>query len=136
MFHYLISVSYVDHRASFSMHAHRYGTPTTEKAQTVDHNPHLARLAAHGRQPAQGKGTLERPGEGVNVVWQTRSASPTAFENALGDALEQVFEAGATTPEAVAAGLNERGFRDAGGASWTPASFEACMRELGRQASS
>ena len=45
-----------------------------------------------------GKGYIEQPGKVANLVWQTRAAAPTAYENALGDALQAAFEGGAETP--------------------------------------
>ena len=66
-----------------------------------------------------------------NIVWQTRSAAPTDYENALGDALEQAFGGGAETLDEVVQALNTQGFRAADGRPWSAASFEAEMARLG-----
>jgi hypothetical protein len=89
----------------------------------MDHNPFLRQAPARG-----GRGSIE---QAQNLEWQTRAAPPTEFENRLADALEQVFAAGADTLAAVVARLNEMQVRDASGARWSEASFEAEMRRLG-----
>ena len=78
------------------------------------------------------RGRVEKPDEAVNTVWQTRLAPPTPYENALGDALEQVFEAGAQTLAEVVAKLNELGSRAPDGARWSEASFEREIARLGK----
>jgi len=97
----------------------------------MNHNPNLKPW-----QPAQpnnvaGKGQIEVAGQVENMIWQTRMAEPTAYENALGDALEEVFESGALTVDAVVDGLNQRQFRTADGREWTVPYFEAEMARLG-----
>jgi hypothetical protein len=82
------------------------------------------------KQPARGR--VEKPDEAVNTVWQTRLAPPTGYENALGDALEQVFASGAETLSQVIEGLNKLGSRAPDGASWTEASFQQEMQRLGQ----
>lgn len=78
-----------------------------------------------------GKGTIEVPGQTENFVWQTRAAEPSAYENALGDALERAFSDGALTLEEVVRGLNAQDFRRHDGQPWTVATFEAEMARLG-----
>ena len=60
----------------------------------------------------------------------TRSSPPSAFENQLGDALEKVFEAGATTLQEVVAKLNEMGAAAPDGSRWTEDSFQSEMHRL------
>jgi hypothetical protein len=98
---------------------------------TTDHNPHLAAALLPPAPQVAGKGVIEVPGNVPNVIWQTRAAPPTAYENALGDALEAAFEAGAETAEQVVAALNAAGQNDAQGAAFTVVSFEAEMARLG-----
>lgn len=94
----------------------------------LDLNPYLARLR---EQPVDNpKGSIERPGEAPNIPWQTRSAAPSEYENRLGDALEQVFDAGATALEEIVAGLNARGFPTADDQPWTVERFTETMRAL------
>ncbi|MFP3615863.1 recombinase-like helix-turn-helix domain-containing protein, partial [Paraburkholderia sp. SIMBA_050] len=52
------------------------------------------------------------------------------YENDLGDALERVFESGATELDDVVAGLNRIGFRAPDGTAWTPERFRAEMAAL------
>jgi len=97
----------------------------------LDHNPFLGAAPALSPDAGAGKGRIEIPGRQPNVVWQNRAASPTPAENALGDALERAFDAGAETAEQVVTSLNDGGSRTAGGEQWTVASFEAEMARLG-----
>lgn len=100
----------------------------------LDYNPHLAALG-HAREDRDvGKGSLERPEDARNIPWQTRASLPTEYENRLGDALERIFESGATDLQAVVAGLNAAGLRSADGREWTATLFEEEMRRLGNHA--
>lgn len=96
----------------------------------LGYNPMLKSLVSAAEQAA-GTGRIEHPGQGANLVWQTRSSPPTAHENALGDALEQAFAGGAQTLTELVTGLNAHGSRDAQGQAWSEASFEAEMARLG-----
>ncbi len=66
-----------------------------------------------------GKGHIEQPGKVANIVWQTRAAAPTAYENALADALEAAFEGGAKNPGDIVRALNRTNFLAADGQPWT-----------------
>lgn len=70
---------------------------------------------------------IERADEVENVVWQTRTAEPTDYENRLGDALEQVFASGAEDLSAVVRGLNDLGLLTPEGKPWTEEAFKAWM---------
>jgi hypothetical protein len=100
-------------------------------ALDLDHNPQLKPWVTPEPNNVAGKGCIEEPGQARNIVWQNRLAPPTDYENALGDALEQVFDAGATTVEQVVDGLNGQGLRTPDGAAWTVARFEHEMTRLG-----
>jgi hypothetical protein len=102
-----------------------------ENALNLDHNPHLRPWLTPTPNNVAGKGKIEVPGQMRNIVWQNRAAAPTDYENALGDALEAVFEQGAQTAEQVAEGLNGIGFRTPDGDAWTAAVFEAEIARLG-----
>jgi hypothetical protein len=104
---------------------------TASNVLNVDHNPNLKPWQSPTPNNVAGKGTIEVPGEARNIVWQTRSASPTAYENALGNALESVFAEGAESGQQVVDGLNTMGFRTPDGQPWTLESFEAEMARLG-----
>jgi hypothetical protein len=103
-------------------------------SHALDYNPHLA-LLGHARGDRDvGKGSIERPEDARNIPWQTRASLPTDYENRLGDALERIFESGATDLQAVVAGLNTAGLRSADGREWTATLFEEEMRRLGNHA--
>jgi hypothetical protein len=97
----------------------------------MDHNPQLTPWAPPTPNNVAGKGRIEVPGGEANLVWQNRAAPPTDYENRLADALEAVFEGGATTLDEVVAGLNARGLRSADGLAWTAARYEAELARLG-----
>ncbi|MBY4947215.1 hypothetical protein K6V92_11375 [Cupriavidus respiraculi] len=95
------------------------------------YNPNLAPWERPAPNNVAGKGYIERPGKVPNIVWQTRAAVPTAYENALGDALEAAFEGGAKTPEDIVRSFNRAGFMTSDGQSWTEERFLAEIRRLG-----
>ena len=104
---------------------------SSASALKLDHNPNLKPWQTPAPNNVAGKGHIEVPGQASNIVWQNRAAPPTAYENALGDALEQVFEAGAISIEQVVEGLNGQGFRMSDGGTWTVERFEHEMSRLG-----
>ena len=78
-----------------------------------------------------GAGTIEKADTTQNIVWQTRSAPPTGYENALGDALEALFLKQIYDLPGIVTGLNEAGLHGPDGRYWTEASFQAEMKRLG-----
>ena len=96
----------------------------------VNFNPMLKPWLAPQPNNVAGKGVIEQPGHSENLVWQTRKAEPTQYENDFGDALERVFEAGATELNEVVTGLNGIGFRTPDGAQWTDERLVAELRLL------
>ena len=99
------------------------------KEATVNFNPFLKPWVAPQPNNVAGKGRSRSPA-GREPAWQNRKAAPTQYENDLGDALERVFEAGATELDEVVAGLNRIGFRAPDGTVWTPERFRAEMASL------
>jgi hypothetical protein len=97
----------------------------------MNFNPYLKPWLEPRPSQDAGKGEIERPAEIQNIVWQTRSAPPTEYENRLGDALETVFESGAVELPDVIAALNGLGVRAPDGKPWTPESFQVEMKRLG-----
>lgn len=97
----------------------------------IDYNPYLKPWLAPRPNEEAGTGEIEKPHLIRNLVWQTRSAPPTEYENRLGDALESVFESGAIELPDVVAGLNALGVLAADGKPWTPEGFSAEMKRLG-----
>lgn len=100
------------------------------KEQPLHFNPLLKPWQAPQPNNVAGKGLIEQPGHAENLVWQTRRAEPTQFENDLGDALVEVFDAGAVELDEVVAGLNRIGFRTSEGAPWTAESLTTTLRLL------
>jgi hypothetical protein len=104
---------------------------TSDTALKLDHNPNLEPWKTPEPNNVAGKGHIEVPGQASNIVWQNRAAPPTPYETALGDALEQVFEAGAATVGQIVEGLNGNGFRMPDGRAWTVERFEHEIARLG-----
>ncbi|CAE6850702.1 recombinase-like helix-turn-helix domain-containing protein [Paraburkholderia domus] len=100
------------------------------RQQTVNFNPSLKPWLAPQPNNVAGKGVIEKPGETDNLIWQTRKAEPTQYENDFGDALEKVFEAGANELQEVVDGLNRLGFRTPEGNTWDADRLAAEFRLL------
>ena len=66
-----------------------------------------------------------------NLVWQTRAAPPTAYENALGDALQRIFADGVEELASIVGQLNRTGPKPSGAEAWTGDLFMAEMKRLG-----
>lgn len=95
-----------------------------------DHNPYLKPWRAPQPNYVAGKGEIDKPGQVPNIRWQTRSSTPTEYENQLGDALEKVFSEGIDSLPGVVAKLNEIGMLSPEGGLWTETSFQAEMHRL------
>jgi len=96
-----------------------------------DHNPFLApRRAARAPEALPGD-RIEAPGAFGNIVWQTRAAPPTDYENALADALVACFEEGIDALGPLVRRLNEMGVEAPDGGAWTEELFERAMARLG-----
>jgi hypothetical protein len=104
---------------------------TVDNALSLDHNPNYKPWQNPAPNNVAGKGKIEEPGRMDNIVWQNRSMPPSAYENALGDALEKVFDGGATTLDEVVAGLNALAFRAPDSQPWTAQRYEAELARLG-----
>ncbi|AJW94342.1 MULTISPECIES: recombinase-like helix-turn-helix domain-containing protein [Burkholderia] len=100
------------------------------ETKVVSFNPDLQPWRAPEPNQVAGKGRIEIPGQVPNLVWQTRKAEPTPYENDLGDALERVFESGAVELDEVVAALNRVGSRAPDGSAWTLERFRAEMAAL------
>jgi hypothetical protein len=92
-------------------------------------------MAAKAGRPASGakgdESSIERPELVRNIVWQTRAALPTDYENALGDALQKIFAEQVHDLPGIVGRLNAGSVRAPGGTAWTEDSFEAEMARLG-----
>jgi len=96
----------------------------------ADYNPNLVA----GRRPNDSKGgptTIELPDRVENIAWQTRPAPLSAAENALADALQEIFAAEIYELAQIVERLNAAGIAaPAGQAQWTQANFRAEMARL------
>tara|TARA_R100001132_G_scaffold26227_1_gene27379 strand:+ start:3282 stop:3596 length:315 start_codon:yes stop_codon:yes gene_type:complete len=94
-------------------------------------NRHLQPSTSSTAQVAGGNGYIEIPGKAENFRWQSRSVEPTAYENGLADAIEQIYESGACSANEIVEGLNARGHKTRKGQVWSLASFHQEMADLG-----
>ncbi|MBZ0216395.1 MAG: hypothetical protein K8F25_07580 [Fimbriimonadaceae bacterium] len=97
----------------------------------MDYNPRLKPWSKPAPNKVAGKGVIENPDTVENIVWQTRHAPPSDYENQLGDALVAAFDQGVEDLEPLVAKLNEFGTLAPDGQPWTVATFEAEMARLG-----
>ena len=96
-----------------------------------DYNPFLKPWRRTSPEINAGKGRIERPGEVGNIVWQTRAARPTEYQDALANAIIRAFDEGVTALPDMVAKLNSFGVLSPDGTPWTDDRFEAEMRRLG-----
>lgn len=97
----------------------------------MDHNPYLKPWSRPEPNQVAGKGQIEKPGEVENIIHQTRSTSPSEYENRLGEVLTEIFDADIAELPDVIAKLNEMGVQAPYGEAWTETSFQAEMKRLG-----
>jgi hypothetical protein len=97
----------------------------------MNHNPNLGPWTWPVDIDPAGQKSIDKPADLGNIVWQNRAAEPTPYENALGDALEKVFEAGAVELPEVVLQLNGLGIKSPEGDAWTEESFTRQMKKLG-----
>ncbi len=74
---------------------------------------------------------MHKPYVGYNETYQTREREPDAYENLLGDALEEAFREGVDTLEGIVVKLQKRGVPAAGGGEWSVAVLTAELTRLG-----
>ena len=96
-----------------------------------DHNPNLRPWQRPQPNQVAGKGAIEIPAEVRNIIWQTRAAPPTAYENRLGDALVECFGEGVTELSDLVQQLNAKGVLAPDGTAWSEESFTREMERLG-----
>jgi hypothetical protein len=98
----------------------------------IDYNPDLAEQGVDETNPNARRGSIESSGEADNLVWQTRVAPPTQYEQDLAGGLVQAFEAGETELSELVAHLIKSGVLDSSHGLWTEASLEAELEHLGQ----
>lgn len=77
-----------------------------------------------------GKGSIESYDPMENIVWQSRTAPPTDYEDALGDALENVMGDGTHDLAGIVKGLAEHGVRARNGSEFTEETFKEELKRL------
>lgn len=77
-----------------------------------------------------GKGSVETYDTLENIVWQSRTAPPTDYENALGDALENVMADGTHDLAGIVKGLTARGIKAKDGRPFTEDTFKEELKRL------
>jgi len=93
----------------------------------MDWNPWLSKT----HQNKGGTDYLETYDPPTLLPWQTRSAQPTEFEQALADALQEIFgEEVYDLPDIVSL-LNKSGVNPPEEGDWTEANFQSVMKRLG-----
>jgi hypothetical protein len=97
----------------------------------MDHNPNLSPWTWPVKIDPAGQKTIDKPADLGNMIWQNRPAPPTDYENALADALEEVFDSGAVELFDVVVKLNELGIKSPQDSAWTEESFTSEMKKLG-----
>lgn len=103
---------------------------TFESVMSEIFNHRLVRLATACPSTEAGTGVIELPGQGLNLRWQSRTSAPTPYENALADAIEVAYLAGAKSPAEFAAALNDMTTVRANGDVWTAQSVEQELARL------
>ncbi len=98
---------------------------STNNNMSMEFNTRAAAPAEAGS-----KGRVEPVAGEPNLPWQTRLRPPTSYENTLGDALEHVFEGGATNLEEVVAALNASTVKNPDGMKWTAQGYEDALARL------
>jgi len=100
-----------------------------------DFNPYLeAYQNAHPNKVA-GAGQIFDRADRDLIVWQTRPAVPSEYEQTLADALEQIFSQRTHELPEIVAALNREGIRTPTGEVWTERNFEQTFQQLGKLAS-
>ncbi len=97
----------------------------------MDYNPNLKPWNRSEPNQVAGKGRIERPYTSENLTHQTRSTSPTEYENRLGEALMEVFESDIDQLSEIVNKLNEMGLKSSDGELWSEESFQLEMKRLG-----
>jgi len=96
----------------------------------VTFNPYLAGLKTNTTEPNKGgSSNIEHPQAVENIVWQTRPAELTPFENELADALQAIFRDGVEALPDIVSRLNRSPVRHPDG-NWTEQNYQSLMARL------
>jgi hypothetical protein len=97
-----------------------------------DFNPYLEVYQNAHPNKVAGAGQIFAGADRDLIVWQTRPAVPSEYEQTLTDALEQIFSERTYELPQVVAALNREGVRTPDGEAWTERNFEETFRQLGK----
>jgi|AP12_2_1047962.scaffolds.fasta_scaffold147243_2 Recombinase-like helix-turn-helix domain len=113
----------------------RTHVPSASASDVVaDFNRYIAPYRNPQPNQSAGAGQIFEGAARELIVWQTRPAMPTEYEEMLASALEQIFAQRTYELPDIVAALNRDGIRTPGGEAWTEANFESTFRELGKLA--
>ncbi len=113
----------------------RTHVPSANDADIVaDFNPYIEAYRNPRPNQTAGVGQIFEGSARELIVWQTRPAAPTEYEEALASALEQIFTQRVYELPEIVAALNREGIRTPGGEAWSEANFQSTFRELGKLA--
>jgi hypothetical protein len=99
-----------------------------------DFNPYLEAYLNRRPSSAAGAGRLFAAADRDLIVWQTRPAVPSEYEQTLAAALEQIFSQRIYELPEIVAALNREGVPTPTGEAWSERGFEETFRELGKLA--
>ena len=113
----------------------RTHVPSANATDVVtDYNRYIEPYTKREPNQSAGVGQIFERGERDLIVWQTRPALPTEYEETLAATLEQIFAQRIYDLPDIVAALNREGIRTPGGEAWTEANFQTTFRELGQLA--
>ncbi|AIX72616.1 MAG: recombinase-like helix-turn-helix domain-containing protein [Mixta calida] len=98
---------------------------------SLEFNPALPESRQFTPPKEGGNGTIHKPGDYQNLIWQTRSRAPESWELSLIAQLETLFEQGVETLPALVERLNAVKMHDHQGEAWSEASFRAFLQVNG-----
>ena len=93
-------------------------------------NENLTRWREQKPSNKGGQGGIETYDKLENVVWQSRSAPPTEYEDALADALEDIMSDGTHDLAGIAAGLAKHRVKAQDGKAFTEDSLKEEFKRL------
>jgi len=99
-----------------------------------DFNPYLEAYRNARPNKVGGAGQIFSGADRDLIVWQTRAAVPSEYEQTLTDALEHIFSQKIYDLPGVVAALNHEGIHTPAGDTWTERNFEQTFQELGKLA--
>jgi len=113
----------------------RTHVPSANDSDVVpDFNPYIRAYRDPRPNRTAGVGQIFEGGARELIVWQTRPAAPTEYEEALAAALEQIFTQRLYELPEIVAALNREGIRTPDGEVWSEANFQSTLSELGKLA--